>query len=160
MCCTAGTAKHMGELMCLHVFMHHTQTRTGYLMCFSAPWGKARAFCWCTSLYPPPMWNKGLLLWDLPHLPRFSSPDLVYLIDFYRAGHLYNTDQPLHVCVCVCVCVCVVKASMQRVQIGSGAEVFTFCFQLSLHARIVKQTYVFRFLLSLSLFLSFSSLFL
>lgn len=42
MCCTAGTAKHMGGMMCLHVFMHHMQTRTGYLMCFLHLGGKAR----------------------------------------------------------------------------------------------------------------------
>lgn len=43
------------------------------------------------------------LLWDLPHLPLLFSPDLVYLIDFYPAGHLYNTEQSLSVCLCVCV---------------------------------------------------------
>ena len=62
--------------------------------------------------------------------PLLSSPDLVYLIDFYPAGHLYNTEQPLHVCMCVCVCVCmcVVKTSMQRVQIGSRLRFLLFAF--------------------------------
>ncbi len=45
MCCTAGAAKHMGEMICLHVFMHHMQTRAGYLMCFLHLRERPEAFC-------------------------------------------------------------------------------------------------------------------
>lgn len=44
MCCATGT-KHMGEMMCLHVFMHHTQTHTGYLVCFLHLRERPGAFC-------------------------------------------------------------------------------------------------------------------
>lgn len=101
-CCTTGIIKLVGQSLCRDVLIHQMSAHTFrvYLMCFPALWTKARGIslmhlCASTSYVeqrPTPQ--------RPPASPSpLSSPDLVYLIDFHPAGHLYNTTQ--YLCVCV-----------------------------------------------------------
>lgn len=102
MCCTTGTANHMGEMMCLHVFM---QTHTLGTWRVFHTLGKGRRHSVDASLSVPTFYveQRPAPLGPPASPSPLLSPDLVYLIDFYPVGHLSNTEQVLHVRAPTCV---------------------------------------------------------
>lgn len=103
MCCTTGTSKHMGESMCLCV--HASYADACWIPdVFSAPQGQVRGIL----LIHPSVSTSYVQQRPGPPRPTASpspllpSPDLIYLIDFHPAGHLYNNP---YVCVSACWCV-------------------------------------------------------
>lgn len=90
MCCTTGTAKHMGEIdvsTCVHAANADLYRIPDV---FSALWGKGRGILLMHLSLSYLLCGTKACSAETSRIP-LSFPDLVYLIDFHPAGHLYNT---------------------------------------------------------------------